>query len=495
MGRREEALAAFRKSAELYPVSADAHRNIGLVQRDLGRTAEAKAALRKALELDANNAATYAALAQILLQQGRLDEAIPLFRRAIELAPDNPVARVGLLTALAADAETGEAALIAEHRARAEVIAARSHAPAPRHENGRDPARKLRVGFVAADFGYGATGWFLGTLLAHLDRTVIEPVCFAAGRADDDSPRRIKDYAAWRDIAAYRDADSAALVRTERIDVLIDLDGHRGRPGLFALKPAPVQASWAGYPYATGLAAIDYLIADPVLAPADAPSIIRLPDAFAAFQPADAPEVSPLPAAARGAVTFGALVSPARLGFATQELWGRVLAQAPGARLILQFRGLDDENTAGYLRSRFARRGITADRIELRGGQPRREALAAYDDIDIALDPTPASAALATAEALWMGVPVVALAGDRMGARRAASLLMAAGRADLVAATPNDYVAIAGRLARDIPALGALRAGLRAEVRASPLGDGTRFAGNFATAVREMWRRWCASAA
>jgi len=499
MGRTDDALAAFKKATELDPRSPEAHHNLGLMLRDVGRIADAKTALRKVLELDADSAAGYTALAQILFQQGRLDEAIPLFRRAVELAPDNSAAVAGLLAALCADAETGEAALVAEHRARSEAIAARAGAAVARHDNPRDPARKLKVGFVASEFGYGGAGWFVEPLLAQLDRAAIEPVCFAAGRGEDATVRRIKDLSAWRDIAPYRDGDAAALVRSEQIDVLIDLEGHRGRLGLFAPKPAPVQATWAGYPCATGLGAIGYLLTDATVAPegGDAragATVIRLPNAFAAFTLTNSPPVAPLPAESRGAVTFGALVSPARLGFATQDLWARVLAAVPGSRLVLQFRWLDDENTAGYLRSRFARRGVTQDRVEFRAGQPREAALAAYRDIDVALDPTPASAALAAAEALWMGVPVVALAGDRMGARRAASIVKAAGLPEFIATTPDDYVAIAARLAGDIPALSALRGSLRGRVQASPLADSGAFARDFATALRAMWRQWCASA-
>jgi len=499
MGRADDALTAFNEAIALDARLLEAHRNLGLALRDRGRIADAKTAFRKVLELDPNHPAGYVALAQTLYQQGRLDEAIPLFRRAVELAPDNRAARAGLLGALCADAETGEAALIAEHRARSETIAARAGAPAPRHDNDRDPRRRLKVGFVASDFGYGGAGWFLEPLLRNLDHDAIDPVCFAGGPGDDPTARRIKELAAWRDIVPYRDADAAALVRSERIDVLIDLDGHRGRIGVFALKPAPLQASWAGYPASTGLAAIGYQLTDDTLAPPGSESrmsesLVRLPDAFAAFTLANPPPVAALPAESRGAITFGALVSPARMGFATQDLWARVLAAVPGARLLLQFRWLEDENTAGHLRSRLARRGVTPDRIEFRGGRPTPEALATYREIDIALDPTPASAPLAAAEALWMGVPVVALAGNRMAARRAASLIKAAGLPELVAATPDDYVAVAARLAGDIPALATLRGAMRDRVQASPLADGAGFARNFEAAVRDMWRQWCAAA-
>jgi predicted O-linked N-acetylglucosamine transferase (SPINDLY family) len=274
---------------------------------------------------------------------------------------------------------------------------------------------------------------------------------------------------------------------------------------MFALKPAPVQVSWLGYPSTTGLAAIDWRISDAIVEPpggADALSserVMRLPDGFHCFQPpAEAPPVGPAPGNASGGaggrITFGSLNTFAKLSPATLRLWAQILAAVPTARLLLKDSRIHDPTTARHHRERFAAAGIDPARLDILPRAAGTAAhLAAYGRIDVALDPFPYNGTTTTCEALWMGVPVIALAGDRHAARVGASLLHRVGLDDLVTADPDAYVAAAVALARDPAHIATLRGGLRARMQASPLCDGSAFARAMEAAYRAMWRAWCAS--
>jgi predicted O-linked N-acetylglucosamine transferase (SPINDLY family) len=296
------------------------------------------------------------------------------------------------------------------------------------------------------------------------------------------------------------DAALAELIRADGIDILIDLAGHtaKNRLPVFVRKPAPVQASWAGYAGTTGLAAMDYLISDWQETPAGTDqwyceTIIRLPDDYVCYAPpAYAPPVGPLPALQGGGVTFGCFNNLAKLGEEVVGLWSRLLRGLPDSRLLLVTRQLAEPDTVARYRQLFARHGV-ARRVEFSPALPHAELLASYGRLDIALDPFPYGGGLTTLESLWMGVPVVTLAGQSFAGRHSLSHLTVAGLPELVADSEDDYLAIATGLASDLPRLAELRRGLRQRVAASPLVDGARFTANLETAYKQMWHRWCAA--
>jgi predicted O-linked N-acetylglucosamine transferase (SPINDLY family) len=279
-------------------------------------------------------------------------------------------------------------------------------------------------------------------------------------------------------------------IRDDGIDILIDLSGHtlNGRLPLFAWKPSPVQVSWLGYFATTGVAAIDYLIADPWTLPVSQENnftekIVRLPETRLCFTPPDADvDVSPLPALDRGYVTFGCFNNLTKMNDQVVTLWSRVLKAVPNSRLFLMSHQLNAE---------FVANGIDDNRLVLRGFSPRAEYLAAYGQVDIALDPFPYCGGTTTVEALWMGVPVLTLAGEHFLSRQGVGLLMNSGLAEWVATDYEDYVSRAILHASDLRQLTLLRSGLRKQVLASPIFDSPRFACHFEAALRDMWRNWC----
>ena len=502
-GRQEEGVAALEAAIGLDPGLIEAHRNLGLHLQQSGRLDEAEARFREVIALKPGDAAGQANLAITLRRQGRGEEAIPYYRGAVAAEPGNAVYRSNLLFMLNASREVSDRELFEEHRRWNEIHAAPLKSVIRPHANDRDPDRRLRIGYVSPDLRRHPVATYLLPVLANHDPAAVETVCYAAVAAPDEVTARLRERAGrWRDVTRLDDAALADAVREDGIDILVDLAGHTARNRLlaFARKPAPVQAAWAGYPNTTGLDAMDYLIGDPVqtpdsLAPLYSETIVRMTRTMLCFEPfADAPPVVPLPALEADAITFGSLNNPGKLAAPVIELWAQVLEAVPGSRLVLKYPGLDDGPTGAHLLAAFARHGVAAERLELRGATPHGEVLGAYDDIDIALDPSPYSGNMTTVEALWMGVPVVTLAGSRFSARMSAGHLTTAGLGELIAGDESGYLGIVRRLAGDLDGLAAMRAGLRRRLADSALCDGAGFTRDLEALYRDMWRRWCAEA-
>jgi predicted O-linked N-acetylglucosamine transferase (SPINDLY family) len=359
----------------------------------------------------------------------------------------------------------------------------------------------LRVGYVSPDFRTHAVSYFFEPILRHHDRNRAEAYCYAEVAAPDDTTARLQGLASvWRWTVGLTDAQLAEQVRRDRVDILVDLAGHTSghRLGVFARRPAPVQLTYLGYPSTTGLSAIDGLLTDAIVDPPGEPPWsaelpYRLPGLFCCYAPpVDAPAVGPSPAARGFGPTFGALHKLSKLNTAVLDVWCDLLRAIPSARLLL-FRN----NLTGTRREEihlyFVERGIGPDRLDLRHEMPAGGHLTVYGEIDVALDVFPWCGHTTACEALWMGVPVITLLGDRHAGRMTASVLMALGLDDWVARSPGHYLAIARRAADDWEGLARLRSALRERVRQSPLCDGRGWTARLEDAYRDLWRRWVTS--
>lgn len=300
------------------------------------------------------------------------------------------------------------------------------------------------------------------------------------------------------------DEAAARMIRDDGIDILVDLSGHTSghRLGVFALKPAPVQVTYIGYANTTGLPGIDWRVTDAHADPHGdgdafhAERLVRLPGSFLCFQPpGDAPDVQPPPSVANGYVTFGSFNVLPKVTPEVIRAWSRILQGVPRSRLLLKALGLGDADSRGRLHGLFEGEGIGADRVTLLPVEGAlRDHLARYHGMDIALDPFPFNGTTTTFEALWMGVPVIVLRGDRHSARVGASILANAGLESLIAASLDDYVALGVRLAGDAGRLAELRSTMRDRIAASPLRDAAGVTRELERAYRDMWVRWCAAA-
>lgn len=501
-GRFADAIAYHRQAIEIQPHSAVAQANLGGALAPAGYLQEAITYFWRAVKTHPDPALVYNALAAALADQGKLEEAVSTHRKAIELRPDSPVFHDNLLMALNYRCDDpGE--LYAEHLRWAERYVLHPSA-IPQHDNMPDPARRLHIGYVSPDFRTHSVGYFIEPVLANHDPVQVEIYCYSdLGRLGrpDATTARLKDHVTqWHDIHGKSNEQVAELIRADGIDILVDLAGHTGynRLPVFAHKPAPVQATYLGYPNTTGLPAMDYRLTDALADPPEQETfhtevLVRLPTGFLCYQPPlDAPAVVPPPAQQAGHVTFGCFNVLQKIRPEAIKLWARLLGVVPGARLLLKNKSFRDSSTCERYYREFEEAGVPRDRLELVGWVPSRaDHVALYNRIDIALDTFPYNGTTTTCEALWMGVPVITLEGNRHAARVGVSLLTQVGLTELIAKTPEDYVHMAVELAKDLDRLAALRAGLRERMRSSPLCNARTFTRNLENAYREMWRKWC----
>lgn len=501
--RLEEAAASYRQAIALQPAYAAAHFNLGITLRDLGRLNEAVDSYRQALQCQSDFAEAHNNLGNALKDLGHLDEALAAYQQALACKPDYVEACGNVLFARNYLPGSPPDAMLADARAYGDLVAGMAQ-PFTQWHNVKDPDRKLRIGLVSGDLVAHPVGFFLeGALsaLASQQADRIEVIAYANNPLSDELTQRLQALCAgWCMVAGMSDQALAQRIHSDAIDILIDLSGHTGlnRLPVFAWKPAPVQVSWLGYMSTTGVAAIDWLLADPwTLPPSEdhhfTERIWRLPETRLCFTPPDADlAVSPMPAQTQGHITFGCFNNLTKVNDDVVHAWAQVLQAVPHSVLMLKSDQLDDPAERERMIARFGAQGVAPERLCMQGRTARADYLAAYDQIDIALDPFPYTGGTTSAEALWMGVPVLTLAGHSMIARQGVGLMMNAGLPDWVAADLDDYVAKAAAHAADLPSLARLRAGLRQQVLTSPLFDASRFAHHFEAAMRGMWQHWIA---
>jgi predicted O-linked N-acetylglucosamine transferase (SPINDLY family) len=496
LGRFDAAVDSFRRAVAIDPASATALSSLGSAYAAQGRRAEAIEQYHVAIAADASHYFAYAGLGVELNEAGRPEEAAQHLREALALNPAAVEPHSNLLFLMSFVAEP--LAYLAEARRYGEKVAARVSQHVARQGRARlaDTPARIRIGLVSGDLRNHPVAAFLEGVLASLDRSRVEVFAYATAQRDDAVTERLRRLCdGWRSFVGMNDEAAAARVRDDGIHVLIDLAGHtaHNRLSIFALKPAPVQVTWLGYLASSGLAEIDYVLADRVSLPEEHQSHFvekawYMPSSLYCFTaPPDAPPVGALPALARGHVTFGSFQRMNKVSDVTLETWSRVLDRVPTARLRLQSKQMGDPVGRAHALERLRRFGVDIERVEMVGPVPDRTAyLACHDHVDIVLDTFPYPGITTTCEALWMGVPTVTLAGNTLLSRQGASLLSCLELGDWVAQDPEDYVSRAAMHASDVAALAMLRSGLRERARLSPLFDTDRFARDFENAMREM---------
>jgi predicted O-linked N-acetylglucosamine transferase (SPINDLY family) len=473
-------------------------------QIECGQLTEAKAGLdelRRCARTDSERAVAFDVQAAWSMARGDAAASLSAWQQSTALWPG----RFAADQSLCAAAQYADTLMPADLRALA-VRCMESHqrtaADAVWLPNTPQPERRMRIGYLSADFRRHSCAFFLEPLLATHDPESVEVFAYANQHQVDDMTRRMQALVPnWRFVAQMDDVALRQQIRDDAIDVLIDLSGFTegGRLKALTQRVAPLQLTWLGYLGTTGLKCIDARLSDADVNPASADAwqteaVWRLPRSYLCFRPdADAPEVGVTPALARGHVTFGSFNVLQKISLSCLRMWAELMHRVPSSRLVLKARALADEGTRAHWLQRFADEGIAADRLDLRGWQPEpNHHLQAYHDIDIALDTWPYNGVTTTCEALWMGVPVLSLEGEVPVARQGRTLLNAVRLSDWCATTAEDWVERGVALAGDVPALQALRATLRQRMTDSPLRDEVGFARAFEATVRAGWQRWCA---
>ncbi|MEH2068482.1 MAG: tetratricopeptide repeat protein [Nostoc sp.] len=543
-GKYSEAIAWLQDYLKRHPDRAIAHCYLGTLYNNLGRFREAISHLEQALQLDPNLAIAHNNLGYALIQSGQLSAAIDSCLRAIEIQPNLAIAYVNQGLALNNQGRVPEAIACFQqtlqidpdyHQAHSNLLYALNYLPAyspatvaaahyqwgqqiTKPTGGREDSDKhrvlnnfkskipnskskiLRVGYVSPDFYQHSVAYFFEPILSHHNPTQVETFCYANVPNPDTVTERLRGLCHnWRDIYNMDDDQLADLVRFDEIDILVDLAGHTrsNRLPMFSRQPAPIQITYLGYPNTTGLASMDYRLTDAWADPPDltdeyyTEKLIRLPRCFLCYQPSPtAPPVMDLPAKSMGRITFGSFNNLPKITPEVIALWSQILNCVPNSRIILKIRWFDDRPTRDRYLSLFADCGIDTRRVKLIGMIPdSNHHLAFYGNIDIALDPFPYHGTTTTCEALWMGVPVITLAGQTHVSRVAVSLLTTVGLPELIAFTPQEYVVKATALASDLPRLSQLRIDLRQQVAASGLCDAVAHTQAMEAIYRQLWQQ------
>lgn len=501
MVQKLDAREPARQALALNSQDAKEHCYYGLVLKTQGDLQGAAHAFAQAITRKPDYAAAYNNLGIVLKDLGQVDEAIAQFKQALALQPDYAECFSNLLFCMTHAEQIDSAALMQAHRAYADCYEAPLKAAWQSHANLPDPQRTLNIGWVSADFRAHSVAHFLLPLLSALaNHSSLRLVAYSNNPLADTVTTEMQGYfAQWHTVSSLSDEALADQIRSDSIDILIDLSGHTAgnRLRTFARKPAPVQLSWLGYLNTTGLQAMDYYLADPYLLPPGqfddqfSEKVVQLP-VNAPFAPfAQAPEVNALPALNNGFITFGCFNRLNKITRATIQSWAALLQQLPDSQLII---GGADEGGSSHLQAWLAEAGIDASRTRVYPRTDMATYLGYYHQVDICLDTFPSNGVTTTAHALWMGVPTLCVAGDRLASRGAAALMQCLGLQSWVVPENSQLAKHGVQLCQDLQALAQLRAGMRTRVAASAMMDTRAFADSFAHVLRHVWRGWCAHA-
>lgn len=492
LGRYDDAIANYRQAIALMPNYGNAYFNLGAALQAQGKLDDALSAYETALRITPNRPDALNNAAGAFKDQGRVEEALKVYLHLVTIAPNDPLCHSNLVYTKLFDPACDVKAQLEEARRWNE-----RHATPLRSQirplTPRDASKRIRVGYVSPDFKQHAVGRFFLPLVEHHDRGAFEVFCYSDVRRPDaitDKTRSAAEH--WRDTATLNDDQLADQIRADGIDVLIDLTMHmdRNRLPVFARHPGRVQATYLAYCGTTGLDAIEYRLSDPHLDPLGideaiyAEKTVRLPDTYWCYAPpASTPDVNELPLKSRRNVTFGCLNNFCKVTPAVLTTFAKVLARVSGSSLIIS---ACDGSHRQRVWQQFQSLGVRPERVQFVSPMPIEDYFKQYRAIDLALDPFPYTGGTTTCDALWMGVPVVTLAGRSGMSRAGASILTNAGLSELIADSETAYIDLAAKVVADVDRLAGMRSTLRDRVRQSVLSDAPRFARNFESALRQM---------
>ncbi|MDX8386223.1 MAG: tetratricopeptide repeat protein [Gallionella sp.] len=497
-GQHEAAITSFHKALQLKPDYAQAYSNLGSAHKELGQFDLAITSFQHALDIKPDFAEVHGNMGSTLKDLGKIDEAISYYLRSLALKPDFAL-QSSLLFILSYIGSNTPAYRLEEARKYGRMASDLVKAKYSTWQTDPSP-QCLRVGIVSGDLRNHPVGYFLESMLPHIDRKRIELFAYPTNIKCDELTARIKPhFSKWCELSSLDDATAAQSIRADGIHVLLDLAGHSkySRLPMFAWKPAPVQAMWLGYFATTGVAEMDYVLGDHIVMPeSEAHHFIEkrwhLDGAISCMTPpAEATPIAALPALTNQYITFGTLNNLAKMNDRVVACWARILNAVPDSRLYMNTGALRDQEFRDNIVARYAVHGISESRLIMEATTGRTNALASYNKFDIALDPFPYPGWTTTYEALWMGVPTLTMRGDAYISHLGESIMHHGGLPDWVTDDEEGYVAKAVAFASDSDQLATLRAGLRDQVLTSPLFDAPRFARSFEVTLWGMWQARC----
>lgn len=497
-GYPDKAIQCFQQALQLTPDDADIMNSLAVTYLNIKDYDSAFEILTKAIAIAPDSALLHSKLADVHLNLADPALAIDACRTAVQLDPNDSQTHSKLLFLLTFFTHTKPEALLKEHQQWDAIHGEHGRQHQLSHTKPDPDKKRLRIGYVSGDFRRHAVNSFFEPLLQAHDHTQVEIYCYASNEKQDDVSTRLQGYADhWCNIAHANDTMVAQKIRQDKIDILVDLSGHTDgqRLKVFSYKPAPIQATYLGYGTTTGLASIDYWISDNVLHPQDSPelaseTIYHLPRCWVSYQAPDQTQ-QVIAKAIDTPLTYTSFCQFSKYRPALFDCWGRILARSPGARLLLKSKHFDSPMIKERLLAMIGNSCLDLERVIFEPGERFDDYLHAYNQTDIALDTFPRSSGTTAADALWMGRPVVTLAGDRYIQRLASSKVAALGHPEWIAHSEDEYVDIAVALGQDRQKLAALQTQLRDEFKQSALGNAKELARTMETAYQQMWADYC----
>jgi protein O-GlcNAc transferase len=496
-GKLDQAIIYLEKAISINPNSAQSHNNLGIILKNQGKLGLAIASYRKAISIKPDYAEAHGNIAGALKDQGKLPDAIESYRKALSIKPDLVKVHSNMLLCMLYGNYEQTSSLY-EHKLWNDRHAEPLKSSMCKHKKGVDQEKKLHIGFVSGDFRNHAVSYFLESFFETYSKKKLKFYCYYNFYNEDVVTARFQKMVdGWRKIAGQSDQVVVEMIQADNIDILVDLSGHtkNNRLLVFARKPAPIQVAWFGYPNATGLAAMDYMLTDYIMDPAGqsdqlhVEKLIRLPGGILCYKPPEVvPDVAPLPMKNKGYVTFVSFNNLAKVTPTVIKIWARILNNVPGSKLLIKNNSITCREVRQRYISLFEKESVSENRLILVRRSPEiQDHLAKYGRVDIGLDTFPFNGITTTCEALWMGIPVVVLRGDHHLSRVGASLLTHVGLESLIAEDVDDYIEKATNLASDISYLENLRKGMRIRLQNSPLCNPEEFAKKMENAFRSMW--------
>lgn len=520
INKLDEAAVAYNKVLELSPDHAMAHNNLGLVLKKLGKSKIAIQHIRLAYQLNPNLTPILSSYANLLIQEFKYIEANKILNRALEIEPDNELILSSLgvnYYAIGDDLKGDEtfsniaiappidlraielkifhlnyetnikpSDIFVAHKQYAALLSQQKAINIDKKITCNSFNKKIRIGYVSADFHTHSVSYFFLPIIKNHSKDKFEIFCYYNGLEVDHVSDIIQSNAfVWRSINNKSDDEVIQIIQQDNIDILVDLSGltANNKLGVFANRASPVQMTYLGYPNTTGLDTMDYRLTDDTCDPAGqtdhlySEKLLRLPECFLCYEPGDkSPEISQPPCLTNGYITFASFNNMGKQNHKVISLWCEVLKHVPESKLLLKAKSLRDDDVKSYTLERFAKLGIPQHRILLENyANNFMEHITQYNKVDIALDPFPYTGTTTTCEALWMGVPVVTLAGQTHRERVSTSLLNTVGLKETIASNEQEYLDICKRLSSNTELLKEMRSGLREKMRKSPLLDAPRF--------------------
>ncbi|MBF0379932.1 MAG: tetratricopeptide repeat protein [Magnetococcales bacterium] len=492
-GRYEEAASCYHKLIELQPNFAEAYNNLGLTLKEQFKPDEAEAYFKKALSLKPTFVGAYNNLGQVLKDQGKLQEAITSFQQALLINPRYAKAHSNLLFTISYYAMWDESETLKQHMQWDKIHGQLGGQNLYQHKADNDKDKILNIGYVSADFKRHPVAVFLQHILQSHDKKRFKIFCYSGVVSPDRITAKFKSSAdVWHEVFGWGEKKLAQQIFNDKIDILIDLTGHTANNRLkaFTFKPSPIQATYLGYCNTTGLQAMDYWLTDSVLTPDNSSdksveTTVPLPGCWVCYQPENRVDVALIKREPDSGVVFGSFNQISKLNDDVVKLWSDILSQVASSKLLLKSKYLNSSNAQKAVIKQFAQYAIDPSRLILQ--QSTKDYMQQYGLVDIALDPFPRTGGATTCDALWMGVPVITLAGKRVIQRQGASILTAIGKTDWIATNKEEYVNKAVELAQQGVRSGEKRVELHNIVASSDLCDSAKFITNLEVTYRKMW--------